>query len=146
MNVDVGPKAQAKIKRLFYEVATYDPTTFFQAGQTIDRFPDTLIYTDKKDGNELTDLKILKLDGRKVLQFLYAKHATLRHVIDMRVLGLARLSWPAIYSPLHDALIEDALDRAESALGVGAGRRSPWSPRVRALRRVLGGPGLRRRR
>ncbi|MBK5096978.1 MAG: SRPBCC family protein [Gemmatimonadetes bacterium] len=74
------------------------------------------------------------------------EHATLRHVIDMRVSGLARLSWPAIYAPLHDALIEDALDRAESTLGVGAGRRSPWSPRVRALRRVLGGPGLRRTR
>lgn len=74
------------------------------------------------------------------------EHATLRHVIDMRVSGLARLSWPIIYSPLHDALIEDALDRAESALGVGAGQRQPWSPRVRALRRFLGRPGLRRTR
>lgn len=71
---------------------------------------------------------------------------TLRHVIDMRVSGLAYLTWPAIYSPLHDALIEDALDRAESALGVGAGRRAPWSPRVRVLRRLLGRPGLRRTR
>jgi hypothetical protein len=74
------------------------------------------------------------------------EQATLRHVIDMRILGLARLTWPALYSPLHDALIEDALDRAESALGVGAGRRVPWSPRVRALRRILGSPGLRRTR
>ena len=74
------------------------------------------------------------------------EYANLRHVIDMRVRGLARLSWPAVYAPLHDALIEDALDRAESALGVGAGRRTPWSPRVRALRRVLGSPGLRRTR
>ena len=74
------------------------------------------------------------------------EQATLRHVIDMRILGLARLTWPAVYSPLHDALIEDALDRAESALGVGAGRRTPWSPRVRALRRLLGRPGLRRTR
>ena len=73
-------------------------------------------------------------------------YATLRHVIDMRLAGLARLSWPAVYSPLHDALIEDALDRAESALGVGAGQRRPWSRRVRALRRILGRPGLRRTR
>jgi hypothetical protein len=74
------------------------------------------------------------------------KDATLRHVIDMRLVGLARFSWPAVYSPLHDALIEDAMDRAESALGVGAGQRRRWSPRVRALRRVLGRPGLRRTR
>ena len=37
VNVEVGPKAQAKIKRLFYEVATDDPTTFFQEGQVIDK-------------------------------------------------------------------------------------------------------------
>lgn len=72
--------------------------------------------------------------------------STLRHLIDMRLSGMARVSWPLVYSPLHDALIEDALDRAESALGVGAGQRRRWSPRVRALRRILGRPGLRRTR
>ncbi len=80
VNISVGPHAQAKIKRLFYEVATDDPATFFQAGKTIDSFPDTLIYTEGKNGNELTNLKIFTLDGRRVLQFLYAQRATLRHL------------------------------------------------------------------
>jgi hypothetical protein len=48
-------------------VATDDPATFFQAGRTIDSFPDTLIYTEGKNGNELTNLKIFTLDGRRVL-------------------------------------------------------------------------------
>jgi hypothetical protein len=70
----------------------------------------------------------------------------LRHLLEARLEGLARLSWPLIYSPLHDTLLEDALDRAESALGTGAGRRESWSYRVRLLRRLLGRPAIRRPR
>jgi hypothetical protein len=62
----------------------------------------------------------------------------LRHVLEMRVTGRARLSWPLIYRPLHDALIEDAFDCAQSSLREA---RPPtgWSPYVRLLRRVLAG-------
>lgn len=70
----------------------------------------------------------------------------LRHHLEAGLHGLARLSWPLIYSPLHDALIEDALDRAESALEIGAGRRASWPARVRVLRRLLGGAAIRRPR
>ncbi|HYO91997.1 MAG TPA: hypothetical protein VEQ40_10185, partial [Pyrinomonadaceae bacterium] len=38
----------------------------------------------------------------------------LRHVLAMQVSGGARLSWPLVFRPLHDALIEDALDRADA--------------------------------
>ena len=61
----------------------------------------------------------------------------LRHVIDMRVSGWARLSWPLVFGPLHDGLLEDALDKAQAALaGV------TWEPRqlpmvVRVLRRMV---------
>jgi hypothetical protein len=37
----------------------------------------------------------------------------LRHVIDMQVQGRALLLWAIIVCPLHNALMEDALDRAE---------------------------------
>jgi hypothetical protein len=70
----------------------------------------------------------------------------LRHRLEARPEGLTALSWPLVYAPLHDALIEDALDRAESALGTGAGRRESWSYRVRLLRRLLGRPAIRRPR
>jgi hypothetical protein len=71
---------------------------------------------------------------------------TLSHRLEARPGGLSMLSWPLVYAPLHDALIEDALDRAESALGTGAGRREPWSLRERMLRRLLGRPAIRRPR
>lgn len=69
--------------------------------------------------------------------------ARLRHELAMETVGLARVSWPLVFRPLHDALIEDALDCAAKA--VGAIPQAPaWSLRVRALRWVLS--RLRRRR
>ena len=74
------------------------------------------------------------------------EECTLRHLLEARLEGFARLSWPLVYAPLHEALMEDALDRAESALGTGAGNRESWSFRVRLLRRLLGRPAIRRPR
>ncbi|MBU0493779.1 MAG: SRPBCC family protein [Chloroflexi bacterium] len=62
--------------------------------------------------------------------------AALRHVIEMRPAGTARLTWPLVFRPLHDALLEDALDRAETHVGGRPAARG-WSPWVRALRWVL---------
>jgi hypothetical protein len=62
--------------------------------------------------------------------------ALLRHELEMHATGLARLSWPLVFGPLHDALIEDALDRAMLAFC----REPPprhWPTRVRVLRALL---------
>lgn len=60
----------------------------------------------------------------------------LRHVIEMEARGVGILSWTVVFRPLHDALIEDLLDRAERELELGT-PRTPWSPWVRLLRWVL---------
>ncbi|WP_017606826.1 hypothetical protein [Nocardiopsis alkaliphila] len=63
--------------------------------------------------------------------------AVLRHLLAMRARGPARLTWPLIFRPLHDALLEDALDRAEHEL-IGAVRTpARWGLHVRLLRRAL---------
>lgn len=61
----------------------------------------------------------------------------LRHVLEMRTTGFARLTWPLLFRPLHDALIEDSLDKA--ALSVGCvPRNSPhWSISVKVLRLAI---------
>ena len=67
----------------------------------------------------------------------------LRHTLEMRV-GLATwLKWAAVYRPLHDALIEDALDKAVRALGGTAPLRpfSRWVGAMRWLIRRLGTVG-----
>jgi hypothetical protein len=60
----------------------------------------------------------------------------LRHVIDMQTTGFrAMLTW-AIIRPLHDALLEDALDRAERFLGKQIPLRK-LSLLVKFVRRIL---------
>ncbi len=60
----------------------------------------------------------------------------LRHTIAMRAEGAALLTWPLVFRPLHDALLEDALALAQATLGVVPQVR-PWSPWVKLLRWVL---------
>ncbi|HXY57076.1 MAG TPA: hypothetical protein VEH76_00690, partial [Methylocystis sp.] len=67
---------------------------------------------------------------------LSADEALLRHRLEMNSTGLALLSWPLLFRPLHDALIEDALTKAEASLGV-AGRVRPWPRQVIFLRWLL---------
>jgi carbon monoxide dehydrogenase subunit G len=68
----------------------------------------------------------------------------LRHELVMRTGGAARLTWPVVFRPLHDALIEDAFDRA--AVAIGQAPMAPaWSPWVRILRVGLGRVARRRR-
>ncbi len=59
----------------------------------------------------------------------------LRHVIDMQVSGWALSTWLVI-RPLHDALLEDALDRAEIAVGKQVPQRQ-WSYLVRIVRWMM---------
>ncbi len=69
----------------------------------------------------------------------------LRHLIEMQVQGMARLIWPLAICPLHDALLEDALDRAEIYAGGQPAERG-WSLWVKFLRRVMSrGRSTRRR-
>lgn len=62
------------------------------------------------------------------------------HTIAMDVRGLARASWPLVFRPLHDALLEDLLDRAAALTGT-MGEWAEWSVWVRVLRLLLGGRG-----
>ena len=60
----------------------------------------------------------------------------LRHTLEMNTHGPAMISWPLIFRPLHDALIEDSLSFAELHLGLEPVVKE-WSLYVRSLRRVL---------
>jgi hypothetical protein len=72
----------------------------------------------------------------KTLIFLLRGDSILRHVVEMKAKSVARLTWPIVFRPLHDALIEDSLDKAERNLGQEL-RASSWSPWVKFLRREL---------
>lgn len=60
----------------------------------------------------------------------------LRHSIEGAATGRMLVAWPMLFRPLHDALIEDALDKAERDLTGTVDRPRSWSWRVRLLRRA----------
>jgi hypothetical protein len=64
---------------------------------------------------------------------LDATKTKLRHVIEMQTRGSATLLWAIAIRFLHDALLEDLLDRAEAATGEQPPSRT-WSRWVRFLR------------
>lgn len=60
----------------------------------------------------------------------------LRHAIEGSTAGWMRLAWPSAVRWLHDAVLEDLLDRAERVAGTGPQRPAQWSRWVRLLRRL----------
>lgn len=64
-------------------------------------------------------------------------HTVLRHTLAMNTSGPARITWPLIWRPLHDALLEDSLDRAERACAGTVAHPVRWGPYPRLLRGLL---------
>jgi len=68
-----------------------------------------------------------------------SKQSTLlRHTLRMHARSLAILSWPLLYRPMHDALLEDSLTAAQVSLGLTPQIRA-WPPWVKVLRWIVSG-------
>ncbi|MFI7121112.1 SRPBCC family protein [Amycolatopsis sp. NPDC049868] len=63
----------------------------------------------------------------------------LAHLIMMRLRRPAWFSYPLLWRPMHDALLEDCLDRAERELTGTVRTPARWSPYVRFLRNLISG-------
>lgn len=80
------------------------------------------------------------LDGRHFFEVVPRRdHTILRHVVDAECDLDMWVKWRLLIEPMHDALIEDAFDKAETKVSGSAVTRSRWSLWVRILR------GMRRR-
>jgi len=109
-----------------YEVEEYAP-----GRRAIFRFDGTGITAD--------------LDGRHYFEVIRRNsRVILRHVIDAECGIKAWLKWKIVIEPLHDALLEDALDHAEQAMFGCVSRPARWSLRVKILRKILAKKRLRR--
>jgi hypothetical protein len=64
------------------------------------------------------------------------QYSVLKHVIDAECTLPAWLRWQILVRPLHDALLEDALDGAVQAVGGSVETPARWSSWVRLLRRL----------
>lgn len=68
----------------------------------------------------------------------------LRHTLEGRPQSWLRLGWPLCFRWLHDALIEDAFDRAEAQIANAEWRPRPLAVHVRWLRWIAGRVAARR--
>ncbi len=105
-----------------YRVSAYDPGrrvgfTFIDSGLTAGM-----------DGGHSFDVTE---NGERVV---------IRHVLEAECSVSTWLLWGVIIRPLHDALLEDALDRAEKAMNPSFDGAARWSAWVRVLRSVLKRP------
>lgn len=55
------------------------------------------------------------------------------HVLQARMTGPALILWPLFFRPLHDALIEDAFDKAEREVLGAVRSKASWARVVRSL-------------
>lgn len=64
------------------------------------------------------------------------EQSTLKHSLIMTTSGGAIITWPLFFRPLHDALVEEAFDKAERHFNLNpvGHRRSPY---VRFLRKLF---------
>jgi hypothetical protein len=65
-----------------------------------------------------------------------AESCYVRHVVQGRTTGRMRLVWPLAMRWLHDAVVEDLMDRVETDAGQPPAQRATWSWWVRQIRRA----------
>ena len=65
--------------------------------------------------------------------------ATLRHILWADSGLIPWLKWAILIRPLHDALLEDALDKVERGLTGTVEKPAKWSAWVRVLRSIVAG-------
>lgn len=88
INVEVAPRAQAKMKSALFNIATSNPIAMFGSDEVIDEFPGKKIYVGKKQGNELEQIFMYDLDPKGVpMQVVYAQSGRLESdLVNKRVL------------------------------------------------------------
>lgn len=67
---------------------------------------------------------------------LSTKKSLIQHTIDAKTTGMAKVLWPIMIRPLHDALIEDAFDNIQSQFNISF-QKQQWSLLVRFWRFIL---------
>ncbi|MER5783884.1 SRPBCC family protein [Streptomyces mobaraensis] len=102
--------------RVRYTVAAYVPGVWVR-----------FVFRAPRGFHGFHEFAVLPVDERRTV---------LRHTLAIRARRSARFTVPFFWQPLHDACLEDALDRAEWKCADGPTRPARWSPYVRLLRWV----------
>jgi len=74
INIDVAPRAQAKMKETLYNIATSNPMAMFGADRIIDAFPSKKIYVESSKGPELSNLLVYEISEDNLLMKVIFAH------------------------------------------------------------------------
>jgi len=99
-----------------YSLEKYEPRKFIQ-----------FAFSKPMGFNGIHKFEILELENGKT---------ELKHTIDMDVVGKGLLVWIIAIRPLHNALLEDALDKVENQY-LKEKRKTEWTIWVKILRKIL---------
>ncbi len=107
MNVEIAPRSQAKIAKIFFELATENPGAMFVEDEVVNTLPGYSIYTEKRElldeetgRYRLTNLLLVKLNERKRPDiFIRAREAEI---------GFEKGNFDTLFMNLNDAHIEKA--------------------------------------
>ncbi len=62
INVEIAPRAQAKMKEALYTMATSNPLAMFGSDKVIEDFPGRKIYVERNEGAQLYNLLVYEMD------------------------------------------------------------------------------------
>jgi lipopolysaccharide export system permease protein len=93
INIDVAPRAQAKMKEALFNIATNNPLAMFGSDRVIDSFPGRKIYVQDNHGPELANLLVYEMrDDNTLMKVIFAhrglletdheKQELLMHIFD----------------------------------------------------------------
>ena len=78
INVDVAPRAQAKMKDALYNIATSNPLSMFESDKVINEFPGYKIYVERNEGARLFNMLVYKMnDDATPMQVIFAQNGWL---------------------------------------------------------------------
>ena len=78
INVDVAPRAQAKMKEALYNIATSNPLAMFGSDKIIEDFPGKKIYVERNQGAQLYNLLVYEMSDNFVpMKVIFAERGLL---------------------------------------------------------------------
>ena len=95
INIDIAPRAQARMKEELYHIATSNPLAMFGSDKVIEAFPGKKIYVERNEGAELFNLLVYEMDDdfmpvkvvfahRGLLETDRERKQILLHIFDAR--------------------------------------------------------------
>lgn len=108
INIDVAPRAQAKMKEALFNIATNNPMAMFGTDRVIDAFPNRKIYVQDSHGPELGNLLVYESNEDNLLLKVIFAHRGLLEV-DHEKKELLMHIFDATYEARDDDDVENLL-------------------------------------